>query len=306
MIRKNSIYEKKREKGKLFKSGFIAIVGAPNVGKSTLLNYVIGQKISIVSNKPQTTRNKILGVCTDKDSQMVFLDTPGIHKPKTKLGETMIQSVVDSLDGVDLVLFLVEPNKSGNHEMELLKKVKKPIILVINKVDTIRQSELLECIQNYEKEEIFSEIVPISALTGKNVDTLKKVMMGYLPEGPKYYDEETVTEETERQIVSEMIREKALLYLQEEIPHGIAVWIDSMKEENKIMRISATIYCERESHKGMIIGKSGAMLKKIGSAARGDIEKMLDQKVFLELWVKVREKWRDDSKELKKLGFDRS
>lgn len=281
------------------KTGFVALIGRPNVGKSTLMNRLIGQKIAITSNKPQTTRNRIQTVYTDERGQIIFHDTPGIHKAKNKLGEYMVNIAEKTLEGVDVVLWLVEPTTfigaGEKHIIEVLRKIKKPVILVINKVDTIDKTEILKFIDTYRKEMEFNEIIPVSALKGMNTDDLTDTIFRYLPYGPMYYDEDTVTDQPMRQIVAELIREKALRCLSDEIPHGIAVTIEVMREreDNSIWDIEATIVCERDSHKGIIIGKGGAMLKKIGSAARFEIEKMMEQQVNLKLWVKVRKEWRD-------------
>lgn len=294
------------------KSGFVALIGRPNVGKSTLMNRLIGQKIAITSNKPQTTRNRIQTVYTDERGQIIFLDTPGIHKAKNKLGEFMVDVAEKTLADVDVVLWLVEPTDyigaGEQHIITRLKSCKKPVILVINKVDTIRKDEILKFIDTYRKEMDFAEIVPVSALKGTNTDDLTDVIFKYLGEGLMYYDEDTVTDQPMRQIVSELIREKALRCLSEEIPHGIAVTIEQMKERKgaggePIWDIEATIICERDSHKGIIIGKGGAMLKKIGSAARYEIEHMMEQKVNLKLWVKVRKEWRNSDLLIKNFGY---
>lgn len=293
-----------------FKSGFVTLIGRPNVGKSTLMNQLIGQKIAITSNKPQTTRNRIQTVYTCEEGQIVFLDTPGIHKAKNKLGEYMVNVAEQTLKEVDVVMWLVEPTDfigaGERHIAEQLQKVTTPVILVINKVDTIKKEEILRFIDNYRKIYDFAEIVPVSALKGTNTDDLIDTIFKYLPYGPMFYDEDTVTDQPMRQIVSELIREKALKCLNDEIPHGIAVYIDQMKERRTgdIIDIDATIVCERDSHKGIIIGKQGAMLKKIGSAARYEIEKMMELKVNLKLWVKVRKEWRDSDMQLKNFGYN--
>lgn len=293
-----------------YKSGFVALIGRPNVGKSTLMNQLIGQKIAITSNKPQTTRNRIQTVYTSDEGQIVFLDTPGIHKAKNRLGEYMVNVAERTLKDVDVIVWLVEPtNYVGAGEQriaETLKKVKTPVVLVINKVDTVKNEEILQFIDTYRKIYDFAEIVPVSALKGKNTDELLKVLYQYLPYGDPFYDEDTVTDQPMRQIVAEFIREKALRILEDEIPHGIAVSIDRMKERpsGDIMDIDATIICERDSHKGIIIGKQGAMLKKIGSAARYEIEDMLEMKANLKLWVKVKKEWRDSDFLIKNYGYD--
>lgn len=291
------------------KSGFVALVGRPNVGKSTLMNKLIGQKIAITSNKPQTTRNRIQTVYTDERGQVIFLDTPGIHKAKNKLGEYMVNVAEKTLADVDVVLWLVEPTNyigaGEKHIVTQLKNCKKPVILVINKVDTVKKEEILGFIATYQKEMEFAEIVPVSALKGTNTEDLMDSIFKYLTYGPMYYDEDTVTDQPMRQIVAELIREKALRCLSEEIPHGIAVTIEKMKErpDGSMWDIEATIICERDSHKGIIIGKGGAMLKKIGSAARFEIEKMLESQINLKLWVKVRKEWRDSELLMKNYGY---
>ena len=290
-----------------FKSGFVTLIGRPNVGKSTLMNYLIGQKIAITSNKPQTTRNRIQTVLTMEEGQIVFVDTPGIHKAKNKLGEYMVNVAERTLNEVDVVLWLVEPTTfigaGEKHIAEQLRRVRTTEILVINKVDMIKKEEVLKVIDTYRKLYDFMEIVPVSARSGANTDELLKVIFQYLPYGPQFYDEDTVTDQPERQIVAEIIREKALHSLNEEIPHGIAVCIDQMKARKKMMDIQATIICERDSHKGIIIGKQGAMLKKIGSTARFEIERMLECKVNLQLWVKVKKDWRDSEFLMKNFGY---
>lgn len=291
-----------------YKSGFVTLIGRPNVGKSTLMNSLIGQKIAITSNKPQTTRNRIQTVYTSEEGQIVFVDTPGIHKAKNKLGDYMVNVAERTLKEVDVALWLVEPSNfigaGEQHIIEQLSKVSTPVILVINKIDTVKKEELLGFIDTYRKEMDFDEIVPVSALKKENTDKLIKCIMKYLPYGPAFYDEDTVTDQPQRQIVAEMIREKALRCLDEEIPHGIAVTIEKMKWRGNIVDIEATIICERESHKGIIIGKQGSMLKKIGMNARKDIENMLESKVNLQLWVKVKKDWRDSEFLLKNFGYN--
>ena len=290
-----------------FKSGFVTLIGRPNVGKSTLMNYLIGQKIAITSNKPQTTRNRIQTVLTREEGQIVFVDTPGIHKAKNKLGEYMVNVAERTLNEVDVVLWLVEPTTfigaGEKHIAEQLGKVKTPVVLVINKVDMVKKDEVLTFIDAYRKIYDFAEIVPVSARSGENTEELIKVILKYLPYGPQFYDEDTITDQPERQIVAELIREKALHSLNEEIPHGIAVAIDRMKYRRKIVDIEATIICERDSHKGIIIGKQGAMLKNIGSTARYEIERMLDCQVNLQLWVKVKKDWRDSDFLIRNFGY---
>ena len=293
-----------------FKSGFVTLIGRPNVGKSTLMNQLIGQKIAITSKKPQTTRNRIQTVYTDTDrGQILFLDTPGIHKAKNKLGEYMVTVAERTLQDVDVIVWLVEPSTfigaGEQHIAEQLRSVKTPVFLVINKIDTVEKAEILKFIAAYKDIVDFAEIIPVSALKGENTDDLLQAMMKYLPTGPQYYDEDTITDQPERQIVAEMIREKALRNLSDEIPHGIAVAIDRMHERpnGSIIDIDATIVCERNSHKGIIIGKQGAMLKKIGSQARADMEALLDCKVNLKLWVKVKKDWRDSDFLIKNFGY---
>ena len=293
-----------------YKSGFATLIGRPNVGKSTLMNHLIGQKIAITSNKPQTTRNRIQTVYTSEEGQIVFVDTPGIHKAKNKLGEYMVTVAERTLSEVDVILWLVEPTTfigaGEQHIAEQLRKTKTPIILVINKIDTVKREEILKSIDAYKDICDFAEIVPCSALKGDNTEDLIKVIMKYLPYGPQFYDEDTVTDQPERQIVAELIREKALRSLNEEVPNGIAVSIDKMKARNsRLIDIDATIICERDSHKGIIIGKQGAMLKKIGSQARPEIEDMLGKKVNLKLWVKVKKDWRDSDFLIKNFGYDK-
>ena len=292
------------------KSGFVTLIGRPNVGKSTLMNRLIGQKIAITSNKPQTTRNKIQTVYTCEQGQIVFLDTPGIHKAKNKLGDYMVNVAQHTLSEVDVILWLVEPSTfigaGERHIIEQLKKTKTPVILVINKTDTVKREEILTFIDAYRKELEFAEIVPVSALKGDNTQDLIDSIFKYLPYGPMFYDEDTVTDQPQRQIVSELIREHALRCLDEEIPHGIAVSIDQMKwrADDSIVDIDATIVCERDSHKGIIIGKGGSMLKKIGSRARKEIEDLLETQVNLKLWVKVKKDWRDSDFLLKNFGYN--
>lgn len=292
-----------------YKSGFVTLIGRPNVGKSTLMNRLIGQKIAITSNKPQTTRNRIQTVYTCDEGQIIFLDTPGLHKAKNKLGEYMVSVAERTLKEVDVILWLVEPSTfigaGEQHIAEQLRSVKTPVFLVINKIDTVEKAEILKFIAAYKDIVDFAEIIPVSALKGENTDDLLQAMMKYLPTGPQYYDEDTITDQPERQIVAEMIREKALRNLSDEIPHGIAVAIDRMHERPNggIIDIDATIVCERNSHKGIIIGKQGAMLKKIGSQARADMEALLDCKVNLKLWVKVKKDWRDSDFLIKNFGY---
>ena len=293
-----------------FKSGFVTIIGRPNVGKSTLMNHLIGQKIAITSNKPQTTRNRIQTVYTDMErGQIIFLDTPGIHQAKNKLGEYMVNVAEKTLSEVDLILYLVEPNTfvgaGEQHILKQLEKTKTPVILIINKADTVDQEKMFQAIDTYRKLYDFAEIIPTSALRGNNLDDVIDSIFKYLPYGPQFYDEDTITDQPERAICAEIIREKALHALKDEIPHGIAVAIDQMKDRpnGKIIDIDATIVCEKDSHKGIIIGKQGAMLKKIGTNARYEMERLLDANVNLKLWVKVKKDWRDSDFLIKNFGY---
>ena len=293
----------------MFKSGFVSIVGRPNVGKSTLMNNVVGEKIAIMSDKPQTTRNTIQAVYTDEECQIVFLDTPGIHKPKNKLGEFMVKSATDAFKNVDLVLFVVDDSKKigpGDRKIiEDLRGIKTPVILVLNKIDKLEESELFELMQLYSNEDLFKAIVPISALKGRNVNELLKVIGNYLQEGPKYFPDYMITDQPERVLVSELIREKVLHYLNDEVPHGVAVEVERMKsrQDKDIVDISAVIYCERDSHKGIIIGKNGRKLKGIGKSARADIELLLGSQANLQLWVKVKENWRNLQNYVSNFGY---
>ena len=291
------------------KSGFVTLIGRPNVGKSTLMNHLIGQKIAITSDKPQTTRNRIQTVYTDERGQVIFLDTPGIHKAKNKLGEYMVKVAKDTLSEVDVILWLVEPTTfiggGEQHIVEQLEKITTPVILVINKIDTVKKEEIMAAIEAYQKKLNFAEIIPVSAKKKQNTDRLMELVFKYLPYGPMYYDEDTVTDQPERQIAAELIREKALRLLGEEVPHGIAVTIEKMRErpDGSMVDIEATIVCERDSHKGIIIGKQGAMLKKIGTKAREEIERLFEYKVNLKLWVKVKKDWRDSDILMKNYGY---
>ncbi|WP_373598608.1 GTPase Era [Paraclostridium bifermentans] len=293
----------------MFKSGFVSIVGRPNVGKSTLMNSVVGEKIAIMSDKPQTTRNTIQAVYTDKECQMVFLDTPGIHKPKNKLGEFMVKSATDAFKNVDVVLYVVDESKKigpGDRMIiESLRAIKTPKILVLNKIDMLSEEELFNLIQMYDAENVFSEIVPISALKGKNTDRLLKVVERYLEEGPQYFPEYMITDQPERVLISELIREKVLHYVHDEIPHGVAVEIERMRkrEDKDIIDVSAVIYCERDSHKGIIIGKNGRKLKGIGKSAREEIELLLGSQINLQIWVKVKENWRNLQSFINNFGY---
>lgn len=290
-----------------FKSGFISIIGRPNVGKSTLLNRLVGEKVAIISSKPQTTRNTVLGIKTTENCQMVFLDTPGIHSPKNKLGEFMVNSAFDSLNDVDSVLFVVEPaDEILPAEEKIMESLRgREVILVVNKIDSVLKEKLLSVIEMYSSKMEFKSVVLISALKNDGVDTLVSEILKLMPNGPMYFPEDEITDQPERQITSEIIREKALRLLQKEIPHGIAVAIDEMKDtENRTTKISATIFCEKESHKAIIIGKNGEMLKKIGTSARKDIERLVGCKVFLTLWVKVKSGWRNSDVMIKNFGYD--
>ncbi|MDP4176726.1 MAG: GTPase Era [Bacillota bacterium] len=292
----------------MFKSGFVTILGRPNVGKSTLSNYLLGEKLSIVSNKPQTTRNNINAILNGEDYQIIFVDTPGIHKPRHKLGEYMVKSASDSIKDVDLILFLSTPDdiigKGDEFILNQFRDVKVPVFFVLNKIDENTQERIAKTLKNFSEYFNFAEIVPISAMKGKNVETLLDLMVKYLPEGPKYYPDDIITDQQERFIVTEIIREKSLRLLNEEVPHGIAVEIVLMKKNEKDnYEIEANIFCEKDSHKGIIIGKSGTMLKKITSYAKEDIEKFFDTKVKLKIWVKVKKEWRDNLITLNDLGY---
>ena len=293
----------------MFKSGFVSIVGRPNVGKSTLMNNVVGEKIAIMSDKPQTTRNTIQAVYTDEEVQIVFLDTPGIHKPKNKLGEFMVKSATDAFKNVDLVLFVVDESKKigpGDRKIiDDLKNIKTPVVLVLNKIDQLSEEELFDLIKMYNAEGVFNQIVPISALKGRNINELLKVIKSHLEEGPKYFPDYMITDQPERVLVSELIREKVLHYIHDEVPHGVAVEIERMKsrKDKEIVDISAVIYCERDSHKGIIIGKNGRKLKGIGKSARADIELLLGSQANLQLWVKVKENWRNLQNYVSNFGY---
>lgn len=292
----------------MFKSGFVTIIGRPNVGKSTLMNHLMGEKLSIVSSRPQTTRNNIQTILTKEDYQIVFVDTPGIHKPRHKLGEYMVKIAQDTFKEVDLVLFLTNPeievNKGDEYILEQLKDKGIPVFLVLNKIDENTEERVANTIKNYAEYFKFTEVIPISAIKGKNTDKLLQLMIKYLPEGPQYYPEDMITDQQERFVISETIREKALRLLSQEVPHGIAVEIITMKKDEKgIYNIEATLLCEKESHKGIIIGKGGETLKKISTYARQDMEKFLGTKVYLKLWVKVKKEWRDNASLLRELGY---
>ena len=293
----------------MFKSGFVSIVGRPNVGKSTLMNNVVGEKIAIMSDKPQTTRNTIQAVYTDEEAQVVFLDTPGIHKPKNKLGEFMVKSAIDAFKNVDLVLFVVDESKKigpGDRKIiDDLKNIKTPVVLVLNKIDQLSEEELFDLMKMYNAEGVFEQIVPISALKGRNINELLKVIKSHLEEGPQYFPDYMITDQPERVLVSELIREKVLHYIHDEVPHGVAVEIERMKsrKDKEIVDISAVIYCERDSHKGIIIGKNGRKLKGIGKSARADIELLLGSQANLQLWVKVKENWRNLQNYVSNFGY---
>ncbi len=296
----------------MFKSGFVSIVGRPNVGKSTLLNKLAGEKIAIISNKPQTTRNAIKTVVTDESSQMIFIDTPGIHKPKNKLGEYMVEVAQGTLNEVDVVLFLVEasdssPGAGDIYIMDRLKGVKTPVFLIVNKIDLVKKEQLFKVMENYSKEMEFKAIIPVSALNNEGVEILLDEIRKTIPAGPQYFPEDMLTDQPEKVIIAEIIREKILRLLKDEVPHGIGVEVISFKERKgrDIIDIQANIYCERETHKGIIIGREGKMLKKIGTLSREDGEKLLGSKIFMELWVKVKPDWRNSSSMLKALGYEK-
>ncbi len=291
-----------------FKSGFVSIIGRPNVGKSTLINRLVGEKIAIISSKPQTTRNNILGILTKDDMQIVFTDTPGIHEPTSKLAELMVKNATEAMHDTDVILFLVEPianvGRTEERIIEGLKKQKAPVILVINKIDTVKKDVLLEVIAKYTQKHDFCAVVPISAMRKNGIDALMDEITPHIPEGPKFYPEDMITDQPERQMAAEVIREKLLRSLDKEVPHGIAIEIFSMKDTKDKLKIEANIYCEKQSHKGIIIGKSGALLKKIGTQAREDLERMHEKKVYLELWVKVNEDWRNKRGKIANFGFE--
>ncbi|WHY95991.1 GTPase Era [Peribacillus simplex] len=306
----DKLFDDKQVKG--YKSGFISIIGRPNVGKSTFLNRVIGQKIAIMSDKPQTTRNKVQGVLTQNDSQMIFIDTPGIHKPKHKLGDFMMKVATNTLKEVDLILFMINATegygRGDEFIIEKLQSVKTPVFLVVNKIDAMHPDDLLPIIEKYQQLYPFAAVVPISALEGNNVDTLLEQIKEHLPEGPQFYPADQVTDHPERFIISELVREKVLHLTREEIPHSVAVVIDSIKkmDNSDTINVMATIVVERDSQKGIVIGKQGKMLKEVGSRARVDIENLLGSKVFLELWVKVQKDWRNKASQLRDYGFNES
>jgi GTP-binding protein Era len=290
-----------------FRSGYVSIIGRPNVGKSTLLNSILGEKIAIVTPKPQTTRNKIMGIKTLPDAQIIFIDTPGIHRPRHKLGQTMVRTAIEALNEVDVILFMVEPYEPGKGDraiIDLLKRVQSPVFLLINKIDIVKKSDILLIIDHFKGLYPFKEIIPVSAIKQDGISLLIKTIHDYLPSGPTYYPDDLITDQMERFMVSEIIREKAMDMTEEELPHSVAVEVAGWKErEDGLISISCNIYVEREGQKAIIIGKRGAMLKSIGSAARVDIEKLLNTKVFLELWVKVKKNWRNDKQLLNELGY---
>lgn len=292
-----------------YRSGFVALIGRPNVGKSTLMNHVIGQKVAIMSDKPQTTRNKIRGVYTDEQGQIIFLDTPGIHKPHSRLGEWLVKTAQEALDEVDLVLFLIDAAEGfgpgDRFIIENLKEIKTPVFLVVNKIDQVHPDQLLPLIDQYRQLYSFAEVVPISALQGNNTSTLIRQIMNHLPEGPQYYPPDQVTDHPERFIVGELIREKVLHLTREEIPHSVAVVVEEMKqrEDQDMIDIRATIYTERASQKGILIGKKGSLLKEVGKRAREEMERLLGTRIFLDLWVKVKKDWRNEEMMLRQFGY---
>ncbi len=292
-----------------FKSGFVTIIGRPNVGKSTLINNIVGQKILIMSNKPQTTRNKIQTIYNGDESQIVFLDTPGIHKPKNKLGEHMVKAAKDTLNEVDVIVFLVDESTrigpGDKYILEMLKDVKTPVILGINKIDIIEPDDFKVVYETYSQYDIFEDVIGLSATEGKNTDVLIDKIVEKLPEGPQYFPSDMITDQPERFVVSEIVREKLLHYLHEEVPHGVAVVVNFMRqrENQDIIDVDVTIYCERDSHKGIIIGKNGKKIKGVGKSAREEIERLLGSKVFMEIWVKVKKDWRDKERMLRNLGY---
>lgn len=289
------------------KTGIFSVVGRPNAGKSTLTNALCGSKVAIVSDKPQTTRTRITGVLNKDDCQLIFLDTPGLHKPKTRLGDYMVKVITDTVTDVDTVLLLVEPvARIGIPEQLLIDKIKEydlPAVLVINKIDTVEKETLLAVIAAYTQAHDFTAVVPVSAKTGDGLDILLQELQGLCFESPQLFPDDMISDQPERQLIAEIIREKLLLNLDKEVPHGVAVEIELMKEENGVEHISAVIYCERKSHKGIIIGKNGAMLKKVGASARPEIEALLDCQVFLQLWVKIKEDWRNNPAQIRNFGY---
>ena len=293
--------------GTAYHSGFVAIIGRPNVGKSTLMNTMVGEKVAIVSNRPQTTRNRIMGVCSQPGSQIVFLDTPGMHTPRTRLGEYMMQAAREALQGIDALIVMVDATAVGKQDRALVQEMatrKGKKLLVLNKIDLLKKESLLELMASFAQEG-YDEIVPISAQTGDGVQELKRLLIASLPQGPQYFPQDAITDQPERLLCAELIREKALLHLKEEVPHGVGVEMLKMEKIHQdLMEIHATIYCERSAHKGIIIGKQGSMLRRIGQEARQDIEALLGMRVNLQLWVKVREDWRNRRQDLQTLGYD--
>jgi GTP-binding protein Era len=290
-----------------FRSGYVSIIGRPNVGKSTLLNAILGEKIAIVTPKPQTTRNKIVGIKSLPEAQIIFMDTPGIHRPRHKLGEAMVKTAMEALNEVDIILFMVEPKEPDRGDMaviNLINKIRSPVLLIINKIDTVKKADILPVMDQYKTLSQFKEIIPVSAKKGDGISVLLKKICDYLPQGPLYYPDDLVTDQLERFMVSEIIREKIMELTVEELPYSAAVEVNNWTErEDGLVSVSCNIYVEREGQKAIIIGSKGEMLKSIGSAARVDIEKLLQTKVFLELWVKVRKNWRNDDQLLKELGY---
>ena len=290
-----------------FKSGFVAVVGRPNAGKSTVINRIMGEKISIVSKKPQTTRGRILAILNEEDCQIVFVDTPGVHRARTKLGDYMNEAALSSVDGVDMAVLMIDAEKGyGTPEARIAKELEKediPVVLAINKIDAVNKETILPLISDISEKMDFAAVVPVSALSGDGVDILLSEIKNRLEEGPMFYPDDAVTDKTEREIASEIIREKLLRLLQQEIPHGTAVEVFEMKDDGKTLKVGANIYCEKASHKSIIIGKGGVMLKKVGTFAREDMEKFFGKKVFVSLWVKVKSDWRNDNFMLKNLGF---
>jgi len=295
------------ERNQVYHSGYVSIIGSPNVGKSTLLNSILGEKIAIVTPKPQTTRNKIMGIKTIPDAQIIFIDTPGIHRPKHKLGATMVKTSIEALNEVDIILFMVEPHKPERGAaaiIDLFKKIQSPVFLLINKIDTVKKAAILPIIEHYKTLYVFKEIIPVSALKQDGISLLLKTICTYLPPGPRYYPDDLVTDQLERFMVSEIVREKIMDITEEELPYSVAVEIHKWNErEDGLISIGCNIYVEREGQKAIIIGKRGEKLKSVGTAARIDIEKLLNAKVFLELWVKVKKNWRNDNRLLMELGY---
>lgn len=291
-----------------FKSGFVSIIGRPNVGKSTLVNYFVGSKVAIMSDKPQTTRNKIQGVCSLDNAQVVFLDTPGVHKPKNKLGEYMVNTATRALEEVDIILYVFDASSDigpgENYIVDTLKRTNTPVFLVINKIDLVKKDKVAELIQAMSSRFDFAEVIPLSAHSGENAEILLPLIVDYLPEGPQYYPDDMITDRPERFIIGEIIREKAFETTREEIPYSTAVQVEEVDDRNGVIYVSATIFVERNSQKGIVIGKNGAKLKEIGSRARQDIENLLGSRIFLDLWVKVNKEWRNNQRTLNQLGYN--